>query len=78
MAVKVRVKEAGVRWMDEIDTEELLGVVVDELLHAAARRPSAQTPAVIANFLLICLKETTLFIENSLRAKHPAAGRAAG
>jgi hypothetical protein len=68
MAAKVRVNEAGVMWMALIDTEELLGVVVDELLHAAARRPSVQTPAVITSFLLICLKETTLFSESSQRS----------
>jgi hypothetical protein len=64
MAVKVRVKDAGVSFIAAIDAEELLLLVVDdELLHAAARRPSAQTPAVMTNFLVLCLKETTLFIE---------------
>ena len=51
-----------------IDTEEPLDAVVDELLHAAARRPRVQTPAVMTNFLLICLKETTLFSESSQRS----------
>ncbi|HUL24669.1 MAG TPA: hypothetical protein VLW44_02725 [Streptosporangiaceae bacterium] len=53
MAAKVRVKEAGVILMAETDTEEPLDDVVDELLHAAARRPRAQTPEVMANFLAI-------------------------
>jgi len=61
------VKEAGVRWMCVIDTAVLPPPdEVVELPHAAAARPSAQTPAVIVNALVIRLKETTLFIESSL------------
>jgi hypothetical protein len=60
MAAKVRVKEAGVILMAVMDVEEPLEVVDGELLHAAARRPRQQTPDVTANFLVICLKETTL------------------
>jgi hypothetical protein len=60
MAVKFRLNEVGVSFIAVMDAEELLLVVVDdELLHAAARRPSAQTPAVMTNFLVLCLKETT-------------------
>jgi hypothetical protein len=74
MAVKFTLKEAGVSFIAAMAAEELLLlllVVDDELLHAAARRPKAQTPAVMTNLLVLCLKETTLFIESSLRAKHP-------
>ena len=67
MAAKVRVKEAGVRWMCVMATEVLLPPdEVVELPHAAATRPSAATPAVMVNALVIRLKETTLFIESSL------------
>jgi hypothetical protein len=77
MAVKFRLKEVGVSFIAVMDADELLLAVVDELLHAAARRPSAQTPAVMTNFGVLCLKETTLFIETRY-GKRPTGGRAAG
>ena len=50
--------------MCAIDTEEPLELGGEELLpHAAATRPSVQTPAVRANVLVIRLKETTLFVK---------------
>jgi hypothetical protein len=54
MAVKVRVKECA-----EIVGTVALGLALEVepevplLLHAAARRPSVQTPDVTANFLAI-------------------------
>jgi hypothetical protein len=75
MAAKVRPKDAGVILMAVMDAEELLEEVVDdELLHAAARRPRVQTPAVMTNFLLICRKETTLFSESSQQSLPATAG----